>query len=62
MFPNRSPQSIAYTVQSNIPEITPFLAFIIFAIPLPLTTFLILAIDIGTDMSEWCRHSPAQSP
>ncbi|KAK1737538.1 sodium/potassium-transporting ATPase subunit alpha [Skeletonema marinoi] len=43
-------KSIAYTIQSNIPEITPFLAFIIFAIPLPLTTFLILAIDLGTDM------------
>lgn len=43
-------KSIAYTLQSNIPEITPFLAFIIFSIPLPLTTFLILAIDLGTDM------------
>ena len=43
-------KSIAYTIQSNIPEITPFLAFILFAIPLPLTTFLILAIDLGTDM------------
>jgi len=43
-------KSIAYTIQSNIPEITPFLAFIIFAIPLPLTTILILAIDLGTDM------------
>jgi len=43
-------KSIAYTIQSNIPEITPFLAFILFFIPLPLTTFLILAIDLGTDM------------
>ena len=43
-------KSIAYTIQSNIPEIAPFLVFIIFAIPLPLTTFLILAIDLGTDM------------
>ncbi|GMI07156.1 hypothetical protein TrVE_jg8358 [Triparma verrucosa] len=43
-------KSIAYTIQSNIPEITPFLGFIIFAIPLPLTTILILAIDLGTDM------------
>ena len=43
-------KSITYTIQSNIPEITPFLAFIVFAIPLPLTTFLILAIDLGTDM------------
>lgn len=43
-------KSIAYTIQSNIPEITPFLVFILLAIPLPLTTFLILAIDLGTDM------------
>ena len=43
-------KSIAYTIQSNIPEITPFLGFIIFQIPLPLTTILILAIDLGTDM------------
>ncbi len=43
-------KSIAYTIQSNIPEITPFLIFILLAIPLPLTTFLILAIDLGTDM------------
>jgi len=43
-------KSIAYTIQSNIPEITPFLSFILFTIPLPLTTFLILAIDLGTDM------------
>lgn len=43
-------KSIAYTIQSNIPEIAPFLVFILLAIPLPLTTFLILAIDLGTDM------------
>ena len=43
-------KSIAFTLIHIIPEITPFLAFIIFAIPLPLTTFLILAIDLGTDM------------
>lgn len=43
-------KSIAYTLTSNIPEITPFLAFIIVQIPLPLTTFLILGIDLGTDL------------
>ena len=43
-------KSIAYTIQSNIPEITPFLAFMIMGIPLALTTILILAIDLGTDM------------
>eukprot|EP01134_Creolimax_fragrantissima_P001977 CFRG1977T1 len=43
-------KSIAYTLTSNIPEITPFLFFIIFSIPLPLSTIMILCIDLGTDM------------
>jgi sodium/potassium-transporting ATPase subunit alpha len=43
-------KSIAYTLSSNIPEIGPFLAFMIFQIPLPLSTILILCIDLGTDM------------
>eukprot|EP00467_Chlorarachnion_reptans_P021926 CAMPEP_0114488030 /NCGR_PEP_ID=MMETSP0109-20121206/1097_1 /TAXON_ID=29199 /ORGANISM="Chlorarachnion reptans, Strain CCCM449" /LENGTH=1147 /DNA_ID=CAMNT_0001664365 /DNA_START=106 /DNA_END=3549 /DNA_ORIENTATION=- len=43
-------KSIAYTLSSNIPEITPFLLFILIQIPLGLTTVLILLIDLGTDM------------
>uniref|UniRef100_A0A674BE06 Sodium/potassium-transporting ATPase subunit alpha n=1 Tax=Salmo trutta TaxID=8032 RepID=A0A674BE06_SALTR len=43
-------KSIAYTLTSNIPEITPFLFFIIANIPLPLGTVTILCIDLGTDM------------
>jgi sodium/potassium-transporting ATPase subunit alpha len=43
-------KSISYTLASNIPELTPFLTFIIIQIPLPLTTILILCVDIGTDM------------
>jgi len=43
-------KSIAYTLSSNIPEIGPFLAFIMIKIPLPLGTILILCIDLGTDM------------
>lgn len=43
-------KSIAYTLSSNIPEIMPFLIFMIVGIPLPLTTVLILCIDLGTDM------------
>lgn len=43
-------KSIAYTLTSNIPEITPFLLFIILDIPLPLGTITILFIDLGTDM------------
>jgi sodium/potassium-transporting ATPase subunit alpha len=43
-------KSIAYTLSSNIPEITPFLAFITLQLPLPLSTVLILCVDLGTDM------------
>merc|ERR1711935_817330 len=35
---------------SNIPEISPFLIFVILNVPLPLSTVMILAIDLGTDM------------
>lgn len=43
-------KSIAYTLTSNIPEISPFLVFILASIPLPLGTITILCIDLGTDM------------
>merc|ERR1711988_2073370 len=43
-------KSIAYTLSSNIPEISPFLMYIICAMPLSLTTVLILCVDLGTDM------------
>ncbi|KAI6234074.1 Sodium/potassium-transporting ATPase subunit alpha [Aphelenchoides fujianensis] len=43
-------KSIAYTLTSNIPEISPFLTYILFGIPLPLGTITILCIDLGTDM------------
>ena len=43
-------KSIVYTLTSNIPELLPFLAMIIFDIPLPLGTITILMIDLGTDM------------
>jgi len=43
-------KSIAYTLTSNIPEISPFLIFILADVPLPLGTITILCIDLGTDM------------
>ena len=43
-------KSIDYTLTSNIPELVPFLFFILFNIPLPLGTVTILCIDLGTDM------------
>jgi len=43
-------KSIMYTLCSNIPELVPFLSFIIVQCPLPMTAILILAIDLGTDL------------
>ena len=43
-------KSIAYTLESNIPELAPFLLYIVLGIPLPLGTITILAIDLGTDL------------
>lgn len=43
-------KSIAYTLTSNIPEISPFLAYMVLGIPLGLGTVTILWIDLGTDM------------
>merc|ERR1712060_231938 len=43
-------KSIAYTLSSNIPEISPFIIYMAFQAPLPLSTVLILCIDLGTDM------------
>ena len=45
-------KSIAYTLSSNIPELCPFLCFVVFQIPIPLTTILILLIDLGTDLYQ----------
>jgi len=41
---------LTYILTSNIPEIVPYLAFVLFRIPLPLTVIQILAVDLGTDM------------
>jgi len=44
-------KSIAYTLSSNIPEIAPFLLFQTAYIPLPLSTVMILLVDLGTDLA-----------
>lgn len=43
-------KSIAYPLSSNIPEIVPYILFIILQVPLPLSVVLILAVDLGTDI------------
>jgi sodium/potassium-transporting ATPase subunit alpha len=41
---------LTYILSSNIPELVPYLAFVLFRVPLPLTIIQILAVDLGTDM------------
>jgi Ca2+-transporting ATPase len=41
---------MTYILASNVPEIVPFLAMVVFKIPPALTIMQILAIDLGTDM------------
>lgn len=41
---------ISYILSSNIPEIVPYIAYVLFRIPLPLTIMQILAVDLGTDI------------
>lgn len=43
-------KSITYTITSNIPEVLPFIIYVIVGIPLPLGTVCILWIDLVTDM------------
>jgi magnesium-transporting ATPase (P-type) len=41
---------ISYVFTSNVAEMTPFLVYILFPVPLPLAVIQALAIDIGTDL------------
>jgi sodium/potassium-transporting ATPase subunit alpha len=41
---------LTYVLSSNIAELVPYLAFVLFKIPLPLTIIQILAVDLGTDL------------
>jgi sodium/potassium-transporting ATPase subunit alpha len=41
---------VTYILASNVPEIVPYLAFVVVRIPLLLTIVQILGIDLGTDM------------
>lgn len=43
-------KSITYTLTSNVPQLLPFIAFIMLSIPLPIGAIAILCIDLGTDM------------
>ena len=41
---------ITYVLTSNVPEILPFIAYVLFPIPLPITVVQILSIDLITDI------------
>jgi magnesium-transporting ATPase (P-type) len=41
---------VTYIFASNVPELVPFLLFVLFGVPLPLTVMQILAVDLGTDL------------
>ncbi len=41
---------MTYIFASNIPELIPYIGYILLGIPLPLTIMQILAVDLGTDM------------
>lgn len=43
-------KAIAYPLTSNIPEVIPYILFIVLQIPLPLSVVLILCVDLGTDI------------
>merc|ERR1712073_121804 len=45
-------KSIAYTLTSNIPEISPFLIFILADVPLPLGTDMVPAISMAYEQAE----------
>jgi sodium/potassium-transporting ATPase subunit alpha len=41
---------LTYVLASNVAELVPFVAFVLFKIPLALTIIQVLAIDLGTDL------------
>ena len=43
-------KTICYALSVNVPQLLPFLANVLLGIPLPLSTVLMLASCLGTDM------------
>lgn len=43
-------KSITYNISSNIAMLIPYISIIVLMIPLPLSTFLIICISLGTDI------------
>ena len=43
-------KSISYSLGKNMPEVIPFVVYLAFGLPLPLTPLLLLCVDLGTDI------------
>jgi sodium/potassium-transporting ATPase subunit alpha len=43
-------KTVAYTISHCLPEIVPFVVYVILGIPLPVTSILIIWIDLGTEL------------
>jgi calcium-translocating P-type ATPase len=41
---------ITYILASNVPEMIPYIIYVVFNVPLPLTVMQVLAVDLGTDL------------
>ncbi len=41
---------LTYILTSNIPELVPYLAYVLLGVPLPLTVIQMLTVDLGTDL------------
>ena len=50
-------KAITYLLASNIPELVPFMVYIVLQIPLPMTTIFALIIGVGTDMVPAVSYS-----
>lgn len=49
---------LTYILTSNVPELIPYLAFVLFRIPLPLTIIQILAVDLGNGIFATQAFNP----
>ena len=45
-------KSLVYTVSHNLPEMSSFIAFMIFGIPVPMTGLQMICLDLGTEVAS----------
>ena len=49
---------LTYVLTSNVPELVPYLAFVLLKVPLGLTVIQMLAVDLGTNLLRPWRSAP----